>query len=224
MEFFRRAGGRPARLGVFPGTFNPVTVAHLALARAALAHVDEVVFVLPRVFPHKDYSGASFEDRLAMLQAAATDPAFSIAAASGGLFIDIVRECRAAYGDGVRPVCLCGRDAAERIANWDYGRPGAFAEMLAEFDLLVVDRGGAYHPPAEYASSVRCIDVDGAGSISATEIRERARRGEAWEHLAPESIRTIARRVYTQEEGSLANPRPSKTCPDTNFNVRSTDS
>src|SRR5215471_17562401 len=113
MEFFRRATGVPARLGIFPGTFNPVTVAHLALARAALSHVDEIVFVLPREFPHKNYSGASFEDRVAMLLAAAIATAFSIATTESGLFIDIVRECRAAYGDDVRLACLCGRDAAE---------------------------------------------------------------------------------------------------------------
>src|ERR1039458_5080843 len=61
MEFLRRSKDRPYRLGVLPGTFNPVTVAHLALAEAALTIVDEVVFVLPRQFPHKTYSGAAFE-------------------------------------------------------------------------------------------------------------------------------------------------------------------
>src|ERR1035441_4869907 len=34
MEFLRRSKDRPYRLGVLPGTFNPVTVAHLALAEA----------------------------------------------------------------------------------------------------------------------------------------------------------------------------------------------
>src|SRR5215208_4781186 len=101
MRFFRRASVAPNRLGILPGTFNPVTIAHLALAHAALSCVDEVVFVLPRVFPHKDYSGASFDDRIAMLDAALDDPAFSVAAADGGLFIEIARECRAEYGDGV---------------------------------------------------------------------------------------------------------------------------
>src|SRR6478609_4845807 len=101
MEFFRRATGRPTRLGVFPGSFNPVTVAHLALAHAALRHVDEVVFVLPRVFPHKDYRGASFADRVELLLAATADtPAFSVATADGGLFLEIARECRAVYGAG----------------------------------------------------------------------------------------------------------------------------
>jgi len=75
MEFFRRAPAFPSRLGVFPGSFNPVTAAHLALARAALNNVDEVVFVLPRVFPHKHYhdKDATFEERLELLQTAVAD-------------------------------------------------------------------------------------------------------------------------------------------------------
>src|SRR5581483_9449122 len=98
MDFLHRAIGRPSRLGVFPGSFNPVTVAHLALARAALRHVDEVVFVLPRVFPHKNYRGATFEQRLELLRAATADePAFAVATSDGGLFHEIARECREAY-------------------------------------------------------------------------------------------------------------------------------
>src|SRR5690242_20208760 len=120
MEFFRRAAARPRRLGVFPGTFNPPTRAHVALARAALASVDEVVFVLPREFPHKTFEGASFEDRVRMLEAAlAGEPRFSIAASRGGLFIEIARECREAYGAETGLYFLCGRDAAERIVDWD---------------------------------------------------------------------------------------------------------
>src|SRR5436305_14460892 len=144
MEFFHRAAKQPERLGVLPGTFNPITVAHIALGRAALRHVDEVVFVLPRVFPHKPYSGASFAERVEMMRiAAAENAAFSIAAADGGLFVDIARQCRAVYGDAVRLSFLCGRDAAERIVNWDYGRPHAFADIIREFDLLVASRNGS---------------------------------------------------------------------------------
>ena len=55
IEFFRRAEGRPRRLGILPGTFNPPTRAHVALAEAALGEVDEALFVLPRSFPHKEY-------------------------------------------------------------------------------------------------------------------------------------------------------------------------
>src|SRR4051795_527731 len=103
MEFFQRAHGLPTRLGILPGAFNPVTIAHLALARASLRDVDEVVFILPRVFPHKTYSGAAFDDRVEMLRAATSgESTFSIATADGGLFLEIAAECREAYGPRVR--------------------------------------------------------------------------------------------------------------------------
>jgi nicotinate-nucleotide adenylyltransferase len=204
MRFFRRASVAAKRLGILPGTFNPVTVAHLALARAALAHVDEVVFVLPRVFPHKDYSGASFDDRVAMLEAAIDEPAFSIATAEGGLFVEIARECRVEYGENVRLAFLCGRDAAERIAGWDYGRPNAFAEMISEFELLVAARDGRYEPLPEHAKAVRCLDAAGTEAVSATEVRERLARGEPWEHLVPEAARAVARRVFGAEKSGVS--------------------
>lgn len=198
MEFFRRAPGPPARLGVFPGTFNPVTVAHLALARAAMASVDEVLFVLPREFPHKEYAGASFTERVEMLCAALADaPAFSLASTSGGLFAEIAAECLQAYGGGVHLSFLCGRDAAERVANWDYGQPGAFAGMLRGFELLVAARSGDYAPVPQLRARVRRLelaaDFDG---VSATEVRRRIARGEPWEHLAPAAVRETVRRIY----------------------------
>ena len=85
MEFFRRAPVTVQSLGILPGTFNPPTLAHIALAWAALARVDEVLFVLPRAFPHKTYDGAGLEERLAMLQAAVEDqPRYSVAASDQG--------------------------------------------------------------------------------------------------------------------------------------------
>jgi nicotinate-nucleotide adenylyltransferase len=197
MEFLQRTIGQPSRLGVFPGSFNPPTVAHLALARAALRHVDEVVFVLPRVFPHKNYRGATFDERLELLGlATAGESAFAVASSHGGLFLEIAGECRKAYGSDIQLSFLCGRDAAERIVGWDYGRPHAAAEMLREFTLLVAARNGSYEPPAEHSHAVRPIEVRGCDEISATEVRDRIARGEPWEHLVPESIRGSVARIY----------------------------
>lgn len=196
MEFFRRAIGWPSHLGIFPGSFNPPTIAHLALARAALQHVDQIVFVLPRVFPHKNYRGATFEQRVEMLLAAIGEtPRFSVAATGGGLFLEIARECRESYGQ-VALSFLCGRDAAERIVTWDYGRSNAASEMLREFDLLVAARAGAYTASPEHAAAVRTIDVPGYDEVSASGVRGRIARGEPWEHLVPDSIRQHAGRIY----------------------------
>jgi nicotinate-nucleotide adenylyltransferase len=198
MDFYRRAAGQPASLGVFPGTFNPPTQAHLALARAALGVVDEVVFVLPRAFPHKEYVGASFEDRIRMLETAlAGEPRMSIASTAQGLFIDIARECRAAYGEGVKLYFLCGRDAAERIVNWDYGEPGAIAAQLREYQLLAAPRGGPYEPPAELRPYIHPLPMEGGyDAFSASEVRNRIRDGRPWRHLVPESIASMVQSLY----------------------------
>jgi nicotinate-nucleotide adenylyltransferase len=211
MEFFRRAKGRlgddyrqaggshpRARLGVFPGTFNPITVAHVALARAAFSRVDEVVYILPRVFPHKQYSRASFAQRLQLLCAVVGESQdCSIASADGGLFVEIAAECRAAYGEETALAFLCGRDAAERIMNWDYGDPDALAAMLRQFDLLVAARSGEYAPPSEFRHAIQPLELAGEfDHVSATEVRERIARGEPWEHLVPPAARRLAGEIY----------------------------
>lgn len=183
------------RIGVLPGAFNPPTRAHLALAQAALEHVGRVIFVLPRVLPHKEYSGVPFEERLAMLKAA-TEPLFEVAVTEGGLFIEIVRSLRRAAPEK-EFVLLCGRDAAERIVHWDYGEPGAFARMLDEFSMLVSSRNGEYEPPAEMRHRIRPLALGMEfNCISATEVRERMASGEPWEHLVPETIHEQVRRLY----------------------------
>lgn len=198
MEFIRRAPGAPARLGILPGTFNPVTVAHVALAQAGQRHCGEVLFVLPRIFPHKVYSGATLTQRLELLDAAlGANPSFSLAVAEGGLFVEIAEECRQTYGPDVRLSFLCGRDAAERIAGWDYGSPGAFAGMLRRFDLLVARRNGEFTLTSELASGMERLDIPPEIEIvSATEVRTRLARGETWEHLVPHPIRERVREIY----------------------------
>jgi nicotinamide-nucleotide adenylyltransferase len=200
-HFFRRAAGAPRSLGILPAAFNPPTRAHLALAQAALGTVEEVLFVLPRQFPHKPYEGATFHQRVEMLLAATGAeqcfPRFSIAASDRGLFAEIAEECREAYGVDVRLLFICGRDAAERIVNWDYGEPDAFRKMIAQFELLVAPRDGQYQPPAEIRDRVCILEVDDdIGFISASGVRERLRTGAPWEHFVPPEIVPLVRTIY----------------------------
>ncbi|MBZ5585535.1 MAG: hypothetical protein LAQ30_25720 [Acidobacteriia bacterium] len=195
MRFVQRRPGAPARLGIFPGAFNPLTVAHIALARAALASsVEEVLFILPETFPHKPYAGASFQDRMEMLRVAlAGEPAFSLAVSQGGLFAEIAAECRQVYTGQVALSFLCGRDAAERFVNWDYGASG----IPRGFGLLVAAREGEYNPPPEFPAAVARLRA-GAECIgvSATEVRRRIAAGEPWEYFVPEAIRELVRGIY----------------------------
>ncbi len=198
MKFIRRAGViRPRRVGVLAAAFNPPTVAHLHLLEAALRHVDELLCVVPRVFPHKEFRGASLEERLAMLCAPGIKPEYSVAVSDGGLFIEIAEECRAAYGTEVEPYFICGRDAAERIVGWDYGEEGAIERMFTEFHLLVAPRQGPYAPPQEFRHRIHALEVrPEIESVSSTELRERIAEGKPWEHLAPAPVREFVRRIY----------------------------
>lgn len=182
------------RIGVLAGAFNPVTRAHLALVDAALTAVDELVCVVPRVYPHKQFHGASLEDRVEMLRRA--DDRYRIHITGGGLFIDIARELRATAPES-EILFICGRDAAERIVAWDYGEKTTIESLLDEFQLLVAARQGSYTPPSHIRHRVRHLTLDAdVDEISSTEVRRRIAAGEPWDHLVPTQIADLVRRIY----------------------------
>jgi len=198
VEFYAKSLRKPQKLGVLAGTFNPPTMAHMELVNAAGYHVDEVLCVVPRNFPHKEYFGATLEQRLEMLALADAGLGYSVAISEAGLFVDIAGECRKHYGADVRLSFICGRDAAERVLNWEYGRPGAAEEMLREFELLVAARQGEFQPPSQFRDRVHALQVRGGhDAVSSTEVRERIARGEPWEHLVPEEIVDRVRAIYS---------------------------
>ncbi len=185
------------KLGVVAGAFNPATRAHLALAGAARALVDEVVFAIPRTFPHKPYDGASLERRVEMLRRASEH---RVEITEGGLLIEIARQ----IGREVRRsrpdadiYLVCGRDTAERIIEWDYEAPDTLDRMFEEFHLMVADRQGAYRPPDHLRERIHSLalppDFD---DVSSSEVRRRIGAGEPWEHLVPESIVDLVRETY----------------------------
>lgn len=200
MKILERHSPIPVRrVAAFPGSFHPLTVAHLDLAHSALAVADEVTFVLPAEFPHKQYDGVGFAARFEMLRVVATgEPRFSVGSTSGGLFLDIARELRAAYPPGLETIyLLCGRDAAERIVDWDYGDSHFAERMLEEFELLVAGRAGEYTPPPHLAHRVHSLTISRDWmDFSATEVRDRIRRGDAWRHLVPGAIADRVAELY----------------------------
>ena len=180
------------RIGVLAGAFNPVTRAHLALAEAAGKIVDEVVCVVPRVYPHKHFHGAGLEDRIEMLKLAGGR--YRVEIAESGLFIDIARELRQPDSE---ISFICGRDAAERVIDWDYGEAPGIEEILTEFSIMVAERGGSYEAPEHLRHRVHRLELDSDFSnVSSTEVRRRIAAGEPWEHLVPDTITEHVRKIY----------------------------
>jgi nicotinate-nucleotide adenylyltransferase len=175
-----------------PGAFNPVTRAHAELARAARPMVDEIVCVVPRVYPHKHFHGATLAERIEMIERAGLADRVEIA--GGGLFIEIARDLK--QPDTVIEF-ICGADAAERVIGWDYGEPGSIDRMLEEFSLLVAPRAGGFVAPEHLRHRVRALEVmAGFEDVSSTEVRERIAAGKPWEHLVPEPIVGLVRTIY----------------------------
>ena len=200
MDLLIPPGISPLRsLGILSGSFNPPTVAHVELARAALSRVDAVLLVVPRVFPHdKTFTGATLEERIDMLrEVAASEPRFAVAVAGKGLFIEIARETRAVFGT-VDLWFLCGADAAHRIVTWDYGEPRAFHRMLEEFGLLVARRHTVYEPPAEMAHRIEMLSVENLDEVSSTEVRTRIEAGGDWQALVPAEIHKHVAAIYVR--------------------------
>lgn len=190
MEFFWRGGAGREVIAAFPGAWNPPTRAHVAMAEAALAHAPEVVLVIARAMPHKTFEGPPFDRRVAWLRALCVSrPGISAAVADSGLFLGIARELRDAAGAG-RVLLVCGRDAAERIVNWDYGPEyPAIEDQLKEFELLVAPRCGPYEPPEALRTRVHRLELPPEWSnASSSGVRLLRELGQPWRHLVPPEI------------------------------------
>lgn len=189
------ASPAPTRLGVLGGAYNPITLAHLAVAEAAMTHfgIDEVLFLLPQVSPHKTIFGASLEQRLDMMRLAVEDaPYAAVGLSSHGLFVDMYEGLLAVYPQRPEVFFLTGRDAAERILAWHYDdAEEALKRMFDAFQFIVCSRQGPFTMPDDplltpYRDRIHsCPLPPQADAISATEVRERRERGLPIDDLVP---------------------------------------
>jgi nicotinic acid mononucleotide adenylyltransferase len=182
---------------MFPGAWNPPTIAHVEISRATRTQADEVIWVIPRAFPHKEFEGASFPARCRMLEILAKEEGFSAAVSDGGLYADIANEAREFFGGGTEIALVCGRDAAERIAAWDYGAPGVFDELVRRHRLMVATRQGEYEPASHLRERISCLPMEsGWDEVSSSEVRRRIACGEDWSALVPRALLSMVRNLY----------------------------
>lgn len=208
----RLAREQKPTLAVYGGSFDPVHVGHLAIARAALdsGAAQRVLFMPVGMQPLKpDAAPAPGPLRVAMIEdAIAGEPRFAVSRLElerpgPSYTLDTLRAVRLQQPN-VQVAFLCGADQLAALPRWH--RP---LELLAEFPLLVAARPGnrsidelkdelAAHgfPPAAL-DRITMLPAP-LVEVSATAIRERVRRGEALDGLVPPGVaRLIAEhRLY----------------------------
>ena len=147
MDASRKNLTRSDRLGVLGGTFDPVHMGHLAIARAALeAHALSRILLMPAARPpHKDGGIAPAADRLEMVRiACAGDPhleASDLEVRRGGISFTVeTLAALAARHRGAELFFILGEDTVLELPGWRES-----ARILSLARIVAVHREGPRH-------------------------------------------------------------------------------
>jgi nicotinate (nicotinamide) nucleotide adenylyltransferase len=199
-----------ARLGVLGSAYNPITCAHLLLARCSKDQfkLHEIIFVLPKTLPNKPVVDTSIKQRLEMMRLGTIGvPYVSLGLCTQGLFLDICAALQKVYPQSPEIFFITGRDAAERILNWPYPDPAeALARMFAGFQLLVFEREGTLklreNPlMRQYSNRIHTLRLsENIDHISSTEVRQRIFAGQSISDLVPDRVAAFIKthRLYKE--------------------------
>ena len=190
--------GKPRRLGIMGGTFDPIHYGHLVTAEQAREALDlDLVLFMPSGNPafKQDQEVSSPEDRYAMtVLATAANPAFyasrfEIDRPGITYTVDTLRALRAAYDDDVELYFITGADAIMDILTWHNAQ-----EMASLATFIAATRPGYDINKAcqriessGYPFDVRYIEIP-ALAISSTNIRTRVAEGKSVRYLTSESV------------------------------------
>ena len=200
------------RIALYGGTFDPVHLGHLEVARrvSELFEIEKIVFIPAQVAPHK--VGRPVTEpihRYAMLALATRDDpqllisTFELDAPDRRYTVDTVAEFQKRLGGDTELFFVMGADSWSEITTWrDWER------LLKMTNHIVVTRPGYEVPPAPEGLGDRIFFTDAVmKDISATTIRRVASEGhyDELEQLVPRSVAT-----YIKKYGVYRNSNEAK--------------
>jgi len=172
------------RTGIFGGSFDPIHLGHLLLARTALEELalDRILFVPANLSPHKTGTRpATAADRLAMVQCAIDGQAgfavndLELRRPPPSYTVDTLRALHTAHPDDEFTL-LIGQDHVATFETW---REPDEIRRLAR--IAVLTRAGTALPHG-WPVVRRLID------ISSTDIRTRTAAGRSIRYLTPDAV------------------------------------
>lgn len=207
------ARGRPLRVGLFGGSFNPIHIGHLRAAEEVreAQRLDRVLFIPAALPPHKrTHQLATPQQRLEMVRLAiAGNPYFRVSdielRRSGRSYsVDTLRELRQKFPNW-HLYFIVGSDAFAEIHTWKefeqlfalahfvvVSRPGGPVAPLPRLLPVVTRRAFWYAPPGlqlvhESGHRVTFQPITGF-DVSATTIRRHLKRGRSIRYLVPAAV------------------------------------
>ena len=194
-------------VALLPGSFDPPTVAHAALAEAALGRADTVVAVysvraLPKEGPVPPPL-LSEPDRLAALRRfCVARPGVVMGLCSHGLLAEQARAARARFPRAGLWLVM-GSDKVLQLLDprWYGDRDSILEGLFADAGVLYAVRAGEEEAVEQSLVGRENVRWRGrfellavqpeAAAISSREVRERLARGEDASHLVPAEIRPL---------------------------------
>jgi nicotinate-nucleotide adenylyltransferase len=197
---------RRRRVALYGGTFDPIHVGHLTVARELLLlfALDEVLFIPAYVAPHKrERRVTPAHDRYAMLALATQGEerfkvsAIELSAPERPYTVETLSSFLESAGDATRFFFVMGADSWEEITTWR-----EWVKVLTLTDQIVVTRPGYELPTSHVTEEIRRRVVDVRGreeveseleksegprvflsdavmvDVSATDVRAAVERGE----------------------------------------------
>lgn len=191
------------RIGIYGGTFDPIHLGHLILAREAVEYLEltRLIFIPNTLSPHKQQrQSASAEARREMVAAAvAGEPHFELDDSElrrGGTSytIDTVLQIKERFPDADL-FFLIGEDNVPELHTW---RQIDELKRLVQFVVLNRTDEKTPHP---FITLQRRLD------ISATEIRRRVARRESIRYLVPDKVLAIIERENLYRDTTPSPPK-----------------
>jgi nicotinate-nucleotide adenylyltransferase len=204
--------GERKRIALYGGTFDPVHLGHLEVARrvSELFEIEQVIFIPAQLAPHKTGRPVTKPiHRYAMLAlATADDPrllisTFELDAPDRRYTVDTVAELQRMLGDGTELFFIMGADSWSEIKTWR-----AWERLLRMTNHIVVTRPGYEVSPAPPDLQDRIFFTDAVmKDISATNIRRLASEGryDELEQMVPGSVAN-----YIKKYGIYRNSNEAK--------------